>query len=55
MRVSRVFGLVSLSPAVAVPAEMEALTAAAVQGAQAAILRDPDKRRSFRIEARRSD
>ena len=54
-RVSRVFGLVSISPAESVPAEMEALTAAVVRGAQAAIARDPRLRRSFRIEARRTD
>jgi thiamine biosynthesis protein ThiI len=55
LRVSRVFGLVSLSPAEAVPADMEALTAAVVRGAKAAVARDPSKARSFRIEARRAD
>jgi tRNA uracil 4-sulfurtransferase len=54
-RVGRVFGLVSYSPAAVVPAEIDALCAAAVTGAQAAIARDPGKRRSFRVEARRSD
>ena len=54
-RVARVFGLVSLSPALSVPAEIEALKAAVVASAQAALARDPEKRRSFRIDARRSD
>jgi thiamine biosynthesis protein ThiI len=54
-RVGRVFGLVSLSPTLTVPAEMAAITAAALSGAQAALARDPALARSFRVEARRSD
>jgi tRNA uracil 4-sulfurtransferase len=54
-RLQRVFGLVSVSPAAEVPAEIEALAAAAVTAAAAAVERDPALRRSFRIEARRSD
>jgi thiamine biosynthesis protein ThiI len=54
-RVGRVFGLVSFSPAREVAPEVEALAAAAVEAAAAALERDPSLRRSFRIEARRSD
>jgi tRNA uracil 4-sulfurtransferase len=54
-RLERVFGLVSLSPAEELPADMEALEQAALRVAAAAIERDPRRRRSFRIEARRSD
>jgi thiamine biosynthesis protein ThiI len=54
-RVSRVFGLVSVSPARPVPLDVEALSAAAVQAAAEALERDPALRRSFRIEARRAD
>jgi thiamine biosynthesis protein ThiI len=54
-RVGRVFGLVSLSPAVTVPPEMPAIGDAAVATAQAALARDPALGRSFRVEARRSD
>jgi len=54
-RLGRVFGLVSYSPAEEVPAQVEALTEAAVRTAQAALVADPGLRRSFRIEARRAD
>jgi thiamine biosynthesis protein ThiI len=54
-RVSRVFGLVSISPAETVPADMEALSAAVVRAAKVALARDPSRARSFRIEARRAD
>jgi thiamine biosynthesis protein ThiI len=54
-RVARVFGLVSLSPAVTVAPEMAAMTEAAVAGARAALARDPALGRSFRVDARRSD
>ncbi len=54
-RVGRVFGLVSYSPARLVALDVEALSAAAVQAASAALEREPSLRRSFRIEARRSD
>jgi tRNA uracil 4-sulfurtransferase len=54
-RVSRVFGLVSYSPARVVAAELEAMAAAAVRCAEEAIARDPSLRRSFKVEARRAD
>jgi thiamine biosynthesis protein ThiI len=54
-RVGRVFGLVSFSPARQVPLDLEVMSATAVQEASAALERDPALRRSFRIEARRSD
>jgi thiamine biosynthesis protein ThiI len=54
-RVGRVFGLVSFSPARALPAELDAITAAAVRCAEEALARDPSLRRSFRVEARRAD
>ena len=54
-RVSRVFGLVSLSPTLTVPAQMEAIGEAALEGARAALAGNPSLARSFRIEARRSD
>jgi thiamine biosynthesis protein ThiI len=56
-RVERVFGLVSVSPALQVEAEpdLAAVTAAALRVAAEALERDPARRRSFRIEARRSD
>jgi tRNA uracil 4-sulfurtransferase len=56
-RVERVFGLVSISPArqVAAEADLEVVTRTAVEVAIAALERDPARRRSFRIEARRSN
>jgi tRNA uracil 4-sulfurtransferase len=56
-RVERVFGLVSISPARQVSAEedLQAITEAALALAHQALERDPARRRSFRIEARRSD
>jgi thiamine biosynthesis protein ThiI len=54
-RVSRVFGLVSVSPTLTVAPELEAITEAALTGARAALAKDPTVGRSFRIEARRSD
>jgi thiamine biosynthesis protein ThiI len=54
-RIGRVFGLVSYSPAAQIPPEVEALSAEAVRAAGAALERDPSLRRSFRIEARRSE
>jgi thiamine biosynthesis protein ThiI len=54
-RVSRVFGLVSYSPTVTVPADMAAITEAALTETRAALARDPALGRSFRIDARRSD
>jgi thiamine biosynthesis protein ThiI len=54
-RVERVFGLVSVSPGVAIPADMEAITAAAIAGAQAALAADATRGRGFAIDARRSD
>jgi thiamine biosynthesis protein ThiI len=54
-RVARVFGLVSFSPAVAVPAELDRITEAAVACARASLEKHPERRRSFRVEARRSD
>jgi thiamine biosynthesis protein ThiI len=49
----RVFGLVSLSLARAVPTELEAIAAASVEAARAAAARDQPS--SFRIDARRVD
>jgi thiamine biosynthesis protein ThiI len=54
-RLERVFGLVSLSPTASIPADIDAICAAAVTEAQAAIARDPSLRRSFKIEPHRSD
>ena len=54
-RVERVFGLVSLSAAEEVEPTYEALEPAAVRAAMAALERDPSRRRSFRVEARRSN
>jgi thiamine biosynthesis protein ThiI len=54
-RIARVFGLVSLSLATAVPVDLEAITKAAVTSAVTAIERDPSKRRSFRVAASRSN
>jgi thiamine biosynthesis protein ThiI len=54
-RLGRVFGLVSFSPALAVDRDLEALRAAAVRLAEEALLREPFRRRSFKVEARRSD
>src|SRR6266436_8100294 len=52
-RVSRVFGLVSLSVASIVPAEMEAIGRAAVLEAQRVVTRL--RPASFKVESRRSD
>ena len=54
-RLARVFGLVSFSPAIETPAELEAINATAVRAAQAALATNPALGRSFRIEARRGD
>jgi thiamine biosynthesis protein ThiI len=54
-RVARVFGLVSISPAITVAPDMTAIGDAAVIGARAALARDPALARSFRVDARRSD
>jgi thiamine biosynthesis protein ThiI len=54
-RLERVFGLVSISPVATVPADIDAICAAAVVEAQAAVERDPNLRRSFKIEPHRSD
>jgi tRNA uracil 4-sulfurtransferase len=54
-RLERVFGLVSISPAASLPADIDAICAAAVAEAQAAVARDPALRRSFKIEPHRSD
>lgn len=54
-RLARVFGLVSFSPAEAVPSEMAAIVDAAVRAAQAAVLRDPARARTFKVDARRQD
>ncbi len=53
-RLSRVFGLSSLSPAVAVAPELDALGAAAVAAVEEAIARGR-RPRSFRVKARRAD
>jgi thiamine biosynthesis protein ThiI len=53
-RLERVFGLVSLSVAVRVPVELEAMAAAAVDAVRAA-LAAPRPPASFKIESRRSD
>lgn len=54
-RVSRVFGLVSLSPGEELPADPALLEATAVRLAQKALAADPSKRRSFRIACRRAN
>jgi thiamine biosynthesis protein ThiI len=54
-RLERVFGLVSISPVANVAADIDAICAAAVAEAQAAVARDPDLRRSFKIEPHRSN
>jgi thiamine biosynthesis protein ThiI len=54
-RLARVFGLVSFSVARQVPAEMEAIAAAAVEEARAALDRDGARLPTFKIEARRAD
>jgi tRNA uracil 4-sulfurtransferase len=54
-RLERVFGLVSISPVATVPADIDAICAAAVAEAQAAVERDPNLRHSFKIEPHRSD
>jgi tRNA uracil 4-sulfurtransferase len=54
-RLERVFGLISISPAATTPADIDAICAAAVAEAQAAIARDPALGRSFKIEPHRSD
>jgi thiamine biosynthesis protein ThiI len=53
-RLERVFGLVSLSLAVRVPADIDAIGAAAVEAARAA-LASAAPPRSFKVESRRSD
>lgn len=55
VRLARVFGLVSISPAAAVAPDMEAINSAAVTSARAALAHDPALARSFKVEARRSD
>lgn len=54
-RLGRVFGLVSLSPAVAVLPEIDAIADAAIAVARAARARDPRRGESFKVEARRSN
>jgi thiamine biosynthesis protein ThiI len=54
-RLARVFGLVSISPARAVEADLDLISQTAVRCAEAAVAARPELRRSFRIEARRSD
>jgi len=54
-RLTRVFGLVSLSPARAVAPELPVIVEAAVTQARAALARDPARVRAFKVEARRSD
>jgi len=54
-RLERVFGLVSISPAVNIAPDIDAICAAAVLEAQAAVERDPALRRSFKIEPHRSN
>jgi thiamine biosynthesis protein ThiI len=54
-RLERVFGLVSISPVASPAPDIDAICAAAVAEAQAAVERDPDLRRSFKIEPHRSN
>jgi tRNA uracil 4-sulfurtransferase len=54
-RLARVFGLVSVSPARSVAAEMTEILAASVEQARLATLADPSRARAFKVEARRSD
>jgi thiamine biosynthesis protein ThiI len=54
-RLERVFGLVSISPATRVEPDITAIGNAALGAVQDELARDRAARRSFRIEARRSD
>ncbi|HEX7506669.1 MAG TPA: tRNA uracil 4-sulfurtransferase ThiI, partial [Polyangia bacterium] len=54
-RLERVFGLVSVSAGAEATPDLEAITATAVSEAKAAIARNPDLGRSFKVETRRSD
>ena len=54
-RLERVFGLVSLSAGAEAEPNLEAITATAVSEAKAAIARNAELGRSFKVETRRSD
>jgi tRNA uracil 4-sulfurtransferase len=54
-RLERVFGLVSVSAGAEAEPNLEAITATAVSEAKAAIARNPDLGRSFKVETRRSN
>jgi thiamine biosynthesis protein ThiI len=54
-RLERVFGLVSVSAGAEAEPNLEAITATAVGEAKAAIARNPDLGRSFKVETRRSN
>ncbi len=54
-RVERVFGLVSVSPAEEIAPDIDTIEATAIAMAQATLERWPELRRSFRVDARRSD
>ena len=54
-RLERVFGLVSVSAGAEAEPNLESITTIAVSEAKAAIARNPDLGRSFKVETRRSD
>jgi len=54
-RLERIFGLVSVSAGAEAEPNLEAITATAVSEAKAAIARNPDLGRSFKVETRRSN
>jgi thiamine biosynthesis protein ThiI len=54
-RLERVFGLVSVSAGAEAALDMDAITATAVAEAKAAVARNPELGRSFKVESRRSN
>jgi len=55
VRLSRVFGLVSLSPVASVHPDMETIQAAALEQMKKACEENPNARRSFKVASRRSN
>src|SRR5450759_627741 len=54
-RLERVFGLVSVSAGAEAASDIDAITATALGEARAAIARNPELGRSFKVETRRSN
>jgi thiamine biosynthesis protein ThiI len=54
-RLERVFGLVSISAGAEAALDIDAITTIAVAEAKAAVARNPELRRSFKVESRRSN